>query len=128
MRRMTRRALLLGGALAALGGGLRLWRSRRGAARRAARMALVSELYSDPPALRRIGARVLRDRPAWRDEGVLERSWLDREPLGHEPRRALVGRVREDYAEGRVLQVDGWVISESEAGLFALLALERQRR
>ena len=38
-------------------------------------------------------------------------------------RRRLGEQVRRDFARGRVVSVDGWVLAESEARLFALAAV-----
>ena len=42
-----------------------------------------------------------------------------------ELRSRLGERVRRDFAEGRVVAVDGWVLAATEARLFALAALRR---
>ena len=42
-----------------------------------------------------------------------------------ELRSRLGKRVRRDFAEGRVVAVDGWVLAATEARLFALAALRR---
>ncbi len=40
-------------------------------------------------------------------------------------RRAISHQVRDDFAQGRVVQVDGWVLSATEAQLCGLAALAR---
>jgi hypothetical protein len=41
-----------------------------------------------------------------------------------DPAVLLQGRVRHEYAWGEVVRVDGWVLSVTEARLYALVALE----
>jgi hypothetical protein len=38
-------------------------------------------------------------------------------------RAALAARVRADFAEGRTLWVDGWLLADTEARLYALTAI-----
>ncbi len=119
---ITRRGLLLGAAGAALGAGLWLWRARPDPTREAARVARLAELYSDPGALRRLGNRVLHERPEWADRAALASSVLVEVAGSADPEAAFVTRVQSDYSEGRVVSVDGWVLSEVEGRLFAWVA------
>lgn len=41
--------------------------------------------------------------------------------------RAVGVRVRDDFAEGRIVRVQGWMLAESEARLAAICALLRDR-
>ena len=119
---LSRRTLLAGVAALGLAGAAWLvlpWRA--GSPPR--RDALLAP-FSDPAAVSEVGSRVLAAVPRWRDARLLSE---ELEPVlrwgseGFEVR--LVERVRDDFAEGRVEIVDGWVLSETEAKLFALIEL-----
>jgi len=119
---LSRRALLLAAA-AGLGGGAWLLLSPRTNAPSAGRDALLAP-FSDPGAVGELGSSVLAAVPRWRDASRL-RAELEPElrwdEAGFEDR--LVARVREDFAAGRVESVDGWLLSETEAKLYALAEL-----
>jgi len=66
----------------------------------------------DAPRLAGAVSRDLRD-------GGCDPATGDRADL----RRAVSGRVRQDFADGRTVTVDGWVLSRTEARLCALAAL-----
>ena len=55
--------------------------------------------------------------PAWGDAAALRRE------LAAGGSADLSSRVRDDFGAGRVLLVDGWVLSETEARIYALAAL-----
>lgn len=89
-------------------------------------------LFKRPAAVMRIGLAYLATVPRERDEVQLRKQvfagWSvaerdsasrDREVL----RRYLVAQSRNDFRYGRVVQVDGWLLSKTEACLCALLAV-----
>ena len=46
--------------------------------------------------------------------------------VGYDQFKAVVhSRVRDDFRQGRVINLDGWVLSETEVRLCSLLALQR---
>ena len=63
------------------------------------------------PASRAIGAAYLRAHP--RD------TLADAHTAARLPRPHLAARVREDFAAGRVVMLDGWMLSVTEARLCA---------
>lgn len=118
---LTRRRLLA--LLAAAGVGAAGWRlaDDGGADSPEGRLTAV---LGDREAARIVGERYLEGRPAERDERALLRllrplgdpEFLADEELGTRVRRA----VRSDFAEGRVVLVEGWYLSETEVRLCAL--------
>ena len=89
-------------------------------------LAALSRLFTDADAVRGVG-RVCRgcvDMPAISavatDLGttVSNLAALDRAAL----RRRVDRRIRADFAAGRVVTADGWVLSRTEARLYALIA------
>jgi hypothetical protein len=91
-------------------------------ARELAHPALVSLL--GPSGVRELGVRYRQMVP--KEDGIGEL----RAALGHEtrrlpwlPRRTVADRIREDFAEGRTVVVNGWVLSVTEARQCALLSL-----
>ena len=118
-RGLSRRALLVG-----LGGGVA-----------AATGFGVYRLLAEPdvelaptPGVLRIGRRYLEAVPEEADLGIL----LARLPNGTDPER-LAGRlsdlapaVAEDFAQGRVVLLRGWLVSRTEARAAAVLALTAQ--
>lgn len=76
-------------------------------------------------ALRALGEAVLVRHPTLLgDGGALGGAVAPDEVVARpaEALRALQGRVRDDHGEGRVLDVDGWVLSRTECYLAALYA------
>lgn len=112
---MKRRVLLAGAGAggATLAGLLALGRkSHRGASSLRGRF----RVPGTPVA---VGRRYLADNPAERDAAALRRAV--------EPEAgwtALASRMAADLDAGRTARVAGWVMSISEARLYALLALE----
>lgn len=79
-----------------------------------------------------VGAAFLRQHPAEADARYLGTTVAaDLRCRGCDPlrasrtrvRRAISEQVREDFAHGRVVEVDGWVLSATEARLYGLAAL-----
>lgn len=87
----------------------------------------IAALFRHPESARRIGRRLLAERPA--DSRVLLRHTAElRRALAAaddpDARRSMLRRhAARDYAAGNVVLVDGWVLSRTEAHLCALLAL-----
>lgn len=73
-------------------------------------------IFSDPQSARAVGRAFLEQRPEEADVAQL----LDRLPESADRVRA---RHREDCAAGRTLELRGFVLSETEARLYALAAL-----
>jgi hypothetical protein len=91
--------------------------------------ATLRSLVYDPAAARRFGQLYVRQVPAEHDPRILARLTvaslqaqqadviaLDRTSLG----QRLDGRVRGDFASGVTVQLDGWILSRTEARLCAL--------
>jgi hypothetical protein len=128
-RRFLRRAVWTIGATG-LWPAAALGRSIDPAAARQAR--LIAGVFTRPVSAARIGRAYLRARP---DDASLERlmqalagGWpggaAQVERLGTaQLRRRLQRRIRADFAAGRTVTVQGWVLAESEARLFGLAAL-----
>ena len=107
--------------------GRRSQRSRRWFLRVMAGTAAGSMLVGpQPPVLsgnagaRAVGAAFLRAFPAQADVTMLTRA------VGR--RATVLRRIRRDFEKGRVLVLEGWVLSETEARLCALVALESGSR
>ena len=79
--------------------------------------------------VRAIGAGYRRMVPAERDAAALRAAILGRHPLLVRllgaPRVTPAELVRRDFAEGRTVEVDGWVLSVTEARQAALYSLAR---
>jgi hypothetical protein len=128
-RRFLRRATWFGGSLG-LWPAVVLGRSiDPPSARRARRLAAI---FSRPASAARVGRAYLRDHP---HEAALERlvqglasGWpggaaqIERLSAG-QLRRGLHRKIRADFAAGRTVRVEGWVLAESEARLFGLATL-----
>lgn len=116
MARLARRPLLLAALLAAAFGQPRL---RSSAASRLARLARPAT------SARLIGEAVLRRQPSWQssapiiEELASRHPQLARQPLAEHATRA----VRDDFAQGRTVLVEGWLLSRCEAQLCALARL-----
>lgn len=110
---MDRRAFLAAGATA-LGFAATSCGARESDPGALARPALLASLGND--TVRAIGERYRTLYPAERDASALRRAILaDREPIA-----ALVAR---DFDVGRVVVIDGWILSVTEARQCALFTL-----
>lgn len=125
---MTRRRVLLA-LLLGLAAGPAL-----GGASRLALPAWLQRLHGDPLAAARLGAAYLAAHPDEAAPGVLLRAIeaalggpVDPATAGGVDAAALAARleavVRADYRRGDAVSVNGWVLSRTEARLYALAAL-----
>jgi hypothetical protein len=122
---MNRRRLLTGlvaaGVLLGVGAG-RMCRAAAGPAHR-----LLATLRQ-PSSAARVGQAFLAAYPGERDAEALTEEILTRvsgaHPIGTRRLRQAISReIRQDFASGRVVSVDGWILSETEAKLCGLVAL-----
>jgi hypothetical protein len=84
------------------------------------------EIFSDPDATRIVGEEVLLAAPEWADQRSLTRALLSSPAWDgtDAPGSILADQIRDDFDEDRVLPVRGWWLAETEARLFALVALQ----
>jgi hypothetical protein len=79
--------------------------------------------------VRAIGVRYRQIVPAERGAPALRAALREREPLLAglllAPRLAPAERVRRDFAEGHTIEIDGWILSITEARQCALYSLAR---
>jgi hypothetical protein len=87
-------------------------------------------LFAHPESARAVGMRYLetsRNEASSRLLGRLSRGLsVDRsiqELDDRELRARLLSRIQSDFESGRVVDLDGWVVSSTEADLYALAAL-----
>jgi hypothetical protein len=78
--------------------------------------------------VRELGVRYRQMVPAENREAVLRAAITDRGQLGLRfpwtSRPSLAGQVRNDFADGRTVLVNGWVLSATEARQCALFSLQ----
>lgn len=91
----------------------------------------LAKVFGHPDSARRVGMEYLRKRPQDADIRVLIRHLVpdprrlqalracDRETLG----RFLAESMRRDFQRGKIMSVDGWILSETELRVCALSAL-----
>ena len=103
-----------------------------GRTRPARAAGLLAGVFRDPAAARAVGRAVLAAEAVPAQSGPLIEGLLDRHPdlgafLGAGDRRGLAEgvrrAVRDDFAAGRTRLVDGWLLSASEADLYAIAYL-----
>ena len=97
--------------------------------RRSDAAAWFADLFGAGTGMARFGTAYLDAHPAERDPAVLFQALLD-VTAGADPQRdpgatlaALERAVRWEYRTGDVVSVDGWLLSRSEARLYALATL-----
>lgn len=84
---------------------------------------IVAELFDDYGAARAIGREYLKERPEEKERETLLQLLSLRDDLDPGPvRERLRTEVRRDYVEARVVLVNGWYLSRTEARLCALAA------
>jgi hypothetical protein len=88
----------------------------------------IGGLFSDPAAAQSLGRIYLATHLDEADSGVLT-AMLFPSPMGRRrtggaraARRHLASARRNDFAEGRIAVVDGWILSQTEARVCALVA------
>ncbi len=122
---LSRRALLLALPAAGVLGACRaIWSDDELAER-----LVAATVWKRPWPWRRLGKAYLEANPAARDRrrliGELARRigwWHLARPAGLRPR--IRERIRDDFRTGRTTLVAGWVLSETEVRLAALVAVE----
>jgi hypothetical protein len=80
----------------------------------------LTAVLGDPDAARRVGRRYLDGRPEERDERTLLRLLRQLGDPAALTQDRVRRAVRSDFAEGRVVLVEGWYLSQTEARLCAL--------
>lgn len=132
---LSRRRFVLSGLLGMVaGGGLAGCALPFDATTRTARSGhRLLKLGSDPDSARRFGNAYLQDFPAERDLGLLlaeidatlrEHQGIGLDATGPQPLRARLDRqVRDEYRNAQVVAVEGWLLSRSEARLYAAITL-----
>lgn len=105
------------------------WRRSSDAYSRVTLAALLAAVAQDSDSAKVVGREYLRHHPAEANAAVLvERIFLgdvqrraEFVQASVEERRALVGQlIREDFAQGRIVQVRGWMLSYTETRLCAI--------
>ena len=85
----------------------------------------LGERLADPQAAARLGAALRRTRPELADrEGTLRQLFAParwRHAQAADAPARLREQVRKDFAHGRTLSLQGWLLAASEAQLYALL-------
>jgi hypothetical protein len=132
----ARRRFVAASLLAALGllPAARAAELSEGAADLQAAAGWLLRMAGEPQATRALGRAYLATHPDEQDRDRLRTALLDAltATLGHtqpatltpgEALAALRRLVRHDYLEAQVVMVDGWLLSRSEARLYALMAL-----
>lgn len=85
----------------------------------------LGELFRSPRKARALGARYLALHPEAADRVALaSRLGLDGAPIRLAELRARLASLRErDFAQHRIVSIDGWILARSEAEICALLSL-----
>lgn len=99
--------------------------------RRSALARRLLDVFSDPESAYGVGVAYFAVRPSERDlsallQRLLGSSNLDEALVDHDAGRwalKLAARSKRDFEQLRVVQVDGWVLSRTEARLCALAVL-----
>ncbi len=85
----------------------------------------LAEMFRSPRKARVLGERYLAMRPEAADRSeLLSRLGFCDTPVSAASLRAQLASLRErDFAQNRIVAIDGWVLAQSEADLCALLSL-----
>ncbi|MCI0561766.1 MAG: hypothetical protein MN733_25040 [Nitrososphaera sp.] len=92
----------------------------------------LTNVFSHKKSARMVGLEYLRSVPGEADINLLvklicsfkaERYTMITKANAEELRRLLLKQFRKDFAQSRVVKVQGWILSETEARLCALAAL-----
>jgi hypothetical protein len=135
MKPWTRRSLLIGGAVVTLPavalGAAKTWcYTRFGSATAPSKKAMLTGLYPSSDALRTLGRQYLRQTDSTA-LASLERLEC-RQPIAGAVEAscpitlasALEQACREDFQQGRVHCIDGWVLAEAELDVAALSTID----
>lgn len=81
--------------------------------------------FRSPRKARALGERYLAQNPQAADRRALRaRLGLDGAPVSPTSLRARIANLRQrDFEQARIVEVDGWVVAQSEAEICALLSL-----
>lgn len=82
--------------------------------------------WFEPDAVRGVGRKALARGAGWNEASALRDALLPHLGDAGNPadgRRALSEAVRQDFRAGRTLELEGWLVAETEARLYALAAL-----
>ncbi|HVU96045.1 MAG TPA: hypothetical protein VHE34_12510 [Puia sp.] len=79
----------------------------------------------DPATLRHIGNNYRKTTPAETKEDRLVSLLTTDLPQGSDPTNQLDAKARQDYAAGKTVTIDGWVLSITEARQCALYSLQK---
>ncbi len=83
---------------------------------------LPGNLFRDRAALQALAGRLRRTPGHWRRRAPALATLLQGGSTPAEPRRQLQGAIADDWRHERLVVVDGWVLSETEACLVQLAA------
>jgi hypothetical protein len=85
----------------------------------------LSELFRSPRKARALGERYLALHPEAAGRAALAaRLGLDAAPISRASLRERLASLRErDFAQRRIVAIDGWILARSEAEICALLSL-----
>jgi hypothetical protein len=125
---MDRRTFLLLGGVGALGGALlgaphvtrlqSVWPDGAGSLHRR-----LAALFRHQASARAIGRRYLQHYPRENNVGHLLEGIISRPASNRELVVALQQQIRQDYVDERVVKLEGWILSVTEARLYALASL-----
>ena len=91
--------------------------------------AMLTSMLGNTESARTVGNAYLRANPNDADRALLEGNLSDSSARNgrcvdqRRLRSAIISRVRSDYEFGQVVRVDGWILSQTEARLCALVTL-----
>lgn len=88
---------------------------------------LMLSRFCDKSSLTKIGMEY-RERFGAGDQSNLRQNLLQgvSGTEGNELRKSIVNRISEDFDQGRIVRIDGWIISETEARQCALLSFNQR--
>ena len=90
---------------------------------------MLSGMLGNTESARAVGNAYLCTNPCDADRAVLERALCGSNPCNKQfidqpgLRAAVMSQVRSDYELGRVANVEGWILSQTEARLCALVTM-----
>lgn len=119
MPSMTRRALVIGGSALAgvgflLGGGWAVWHRER----RPVSLDDLRSVFPDEAPLVRLGNRLISSQATTRSESAEAFMRFGDLQSPEETASNLAAMVADDFAEGRVVEFEGWILSQTEVAIF----------